>query len=361
ELMPRQALHASSITFKHPMAEGKDGISVKNEKIAVMPPKDVIIPFGKNTMPSPDDPNTLIAATDGLAKLKDKKIIEVDPVYEIKGHVDFSTGNVKFIGSVKIKGDVKSGFKVEADGPVEVDGVVEDATIISGGNVIVKLGFIGRGNGKIVSKGSVYLKYCDNQKIYAEKDVIVSEHIINGYIRAGEKVIVAGKSGVITGGEIIALHGIEVKNLGSKQHIKTLIYLGITEEFKDKYNETLKEIIKGKENLTHIEEGINIIIKIKLLKKGLSKEKEELLEKLTNAKELILTQQKNLLSKRKKLLDDMKSYKHAYLKVFHIVFPNVRIYIFNRKYINQYEISKVMFQYSDKEVVYKPLEEKPAK
>ena len=47
------------------------------------------------------------------------------PVYVVPGDVDFSTGNIDFIGSVKVMGSVRNGFSVKAEGNVEIMGRLE--------------------------------------------------------------------------------------------------------------------------------------------------------------------------------------------------------------------------------------------
>jgi len=341
---------------KRPPIEGKEGITVKNEKIEPPSPSDTIIPSGKNTVISPDDKNILIAAIDGCVKLRNNKIVDVEPVFIVKGDVNFSTGNIDFMGSVIVKGDLISGFKIKAGGDVQIDGVVEDAKIEAKGDVLVKLGFTGKGNGEIVAGGNAILKYCENQVLSARQDVIISEYIINGYVKAGERILVTGKSGVIVGGVTIALKGVEVNNLGSRQNIKTSVYIGITEEIRNKYNKINAELRKTKEQLENITEGINILMKIKLLKKVFSKENENILKRLKETKGLILTDREKLIDEKKKLLKEIENYKSATIKVYNVLYSNVRIHITNKRYYNQHDIKNVMFFLADDGIGYKPLE-----
>ena len=57
--------------------------------------------------------------------------------------VDLSTGNINFDGSLHIKGDVADGVAVDVSGSVLVEGVVARATIVAGGDIVIKNGIIG--------------------------------------------------------------------------------------------------------------------------------------------------------------------------------------------------------------------------
>ena len=93
-------------------------------------------------------------------------LIHVDPVFLVKGDLDYQTGNIDFIGSVVIKGDVKSGFNVKASGDIEIEGVVEDSIVETDSDVLIKLGFIGHGEGKIIAMGSVNANIVSIRKLY---------------------------------------------------------------------------------------------------------------------------------------------------------------------------------------------------
>ena len=51
------------------------------------------------------------------------------PALDIPANVDFSTGDINFLGDVCIHGDICSGFTVRAIGNITVGGVVEACTV----------------------------------------------------------------------------------------------------------------------------------------------------------------------------------------------------------------------------------------
>src|SRR5690606_15317621 len=120
--------------------------------------------------------------------------------YVVPGDVDFSTGNIDFIGSVKVMGSVRNGFSVKAAGNVEIMGRLEGGFINTGGNIVVKEGIVGQGKGNIKAGGSVYARFLENAQVEARKDVLVGDSIMHSTVRAGGKIVVNGKKGKIVGG-----------------------------------------------------------------------------------------------------------------------------------------------------------------
>ena len=124
-----------------PPTEGIAGRTVLNQELRCRNGKSVSLPKGKNTEVS-EDGYKLLAAIDGRVEFSGR-YFSVRPLLEISGNVDYSTGNINFIGDVLIKGDVCSGFSVRAMGDIKVCGVVESCEIEAGGDLIVVKGIVG--------------------------------------------------------------------------------------------------------------------------------------------------------------------------------------------------------------------------
>ena len=333
-----------------PPVEGKDGMTVKGRKLNAYQGKLVKIPSGKNTMPDPENPNFLIAMTDGNV-FSSKGIIEIDDVFEVKENVDFSTGNIDFVGSIIVKGDVKSGFTVKSEGDIEIWGVVEDAEIIANGNVLLKKGITGRGQGKIISDGNVYLKFCENQSIIAKKDVIAGEELMHSNVQCEGKVIVSGKKGYILGGRTTATMGIEAKTLGNYHHTKTEVIVGIKEELRQKMIKIEGDIKKTDENTENVKKAIYTLAKIKINKKTLPPDKQALMEKLQNIQNILPGQKENLLKQKEDVMAEYAKYAGAQIRVYNLAYPGVRVTIQNlNKNINE-ERKNVTISIKDNEIV----------
>lgn len=122
------------IARKIPPMPGKSGNTVTYEEIPYRAGKDAHFKVGKNVLIDQDE-TSMYAAMDGLVTLTEKGKVNVFPVYEVNGDVDYSTGNIDFVGTVVIRGNVLTGFTVKSAGDIRVVGGVEGAELISGGSI----------------------------------------------------------------------------------------------------------------------------------------------------------------------------------------------------------------------------------
>jgi len=332
-----------------PPVQGKDGTAVTGRSVIAKQGKMARLPSGRNTIPDPEKPNFLIANADGDV-VSTRGLIEVNEVFEVKGNVDYSTGNIEFVGSVIIKGDVKSGFKVSADGDIEIWGVVEDAEISSKANVLLKKGISGRGQGKIIADGNVYLKFCENQNIYAKKNIVVGEELMHSNIECEGKIIVNGKKGLILGGKVSGTLGIEAKSIGNYQHVKTDLIVGVKEELRNKLEKIEENLRKNDENFENVKKAIYNLVKIKIDKGGLPDDKKALMDKLQNLQKLLPKQRENLQKEKDEILKEYSKYAGAEIKVYNEIYPGVRVFIQNlKKNINE-ERKNVTISVKDNEI-----------
>src|SRR5690606_13235248 len=103
------------IAERVPPEPGVPGIDVTGEPIPPKEGKEVWIKPGKNVVLSPEK-TALYAAIDGLVSQSEDERINVFPVYEVNGDVDYRVGNIDFVGTVVIRGNVLTGFRVRTAG-----------------------------------------------------------------------------------------------------------------------------------------------------------------------------------------------------------------------------------------------------
>lgn len=206
--------------------EGEPGRTVLDQEIPAKSGKAVPLPKGRNTEISEDE-DALVASIDGHVEFTGR-VFQVKPVWDIDGDVDFSTGNIKFVGDVNIKGDVLSGFSVNAMGNVWVGGVVEaGSTIEAGGDLTVVKGILGDGTTVIRVSRCIFSKYIENATI-SVKENLQTDCIVNGRIFCGGEVHVRSGRGSILGGRIWAAKKISASAIGAKSECKTAVSLGGT-------------------------------------------------------------------------------------------------------------------------------------
>lgn len=204
--------------------EGNPGRTVLDQEIPAKSGRPVPLPKGRNTEIS-EDGLTLLASMAGHVEFTGRSF-QVKPVLDIQGDVDFSTGDINFIGDINIEGDVLSGFTIRAMGNINVGGVVEaGSSVESGGDLVVVKGILGDGTSIVRSQRNIFAKYIENATIYAREN-LQTDCIINGSVYCDGEVVVRSGRGCIMGGRIWASKMVTAQAVGSQSEARTSIVLG---------------------------------------------------------------------------------------------------------------------------------------
>jgi len=202
---------------------GVPGRSVRDEEIPAKDGHPPHVPNGRNTHLT-EDGEALVASITGQVEFSDKNF-QVKPVLEIAGDVDFSTGNINFVGNVHVHGDVCNGFTVRAMGSVTVDGVVEACSVEAGCDVVVGLGVQGDSQAVIRAQRNVFAKYLENCCVCV-KETLHTDSIINCEVYCDGAVEVRTGRMTVVGGTVRAGQGIKAGTIGSRVECHTNILLG---------------------------------------------------------------------------------------------------------------------------------------
>lgn len=197
---------------------GVDGTDVFGNTIPSKYGRDLPLPAGKNTMKS-EDGLKLLAASDGQLHFAHGRV-NILPLLEIKDDVDFSSGNIDFIGSVLVHGSLQCGFSIKAAGNVEIRGNVSGG-MIEAENIVVRKGIQGMNRSQINARSSISALFVENASLRAGKTVIISDVVMNSTIVSGVSVKVSGKRGRILGGHISAGEEICSKTVGNQVYLQT--------------------------------------------------------------------------------------------------------------------------------------------
>src|SRR5690606_680953 len=130
------------IAERIPAKEGTEGRAVTGEVLFSKKGKEARFRLGKNVIVN-EDQSAMYAAIDGLITKTEREKINVFPIYEINGDVDYKVGNIDFIGTVVVRGNVLSGFRIRAAGDIRVVGGVEGAELYADGSVEISAGILG--------------------------------------------------------------------------------------------------------------------------------------------------------------------------------------------------------------------------
>ncbi|WP_238653767.1 DUF342 domain-containing protein [Paenibacillus piscarius] len=224
-----------------PAESGTMGKTVTGEELPCRPGKEARFKVGKNVLVDQEE-TSMYAAIDGLVTLTDKGKINVFPVYEVNGDVDYSTGNIDFVGTVVIRGNVLTGFTVKSAGDIRVVGGVEGAELISGGSIEITGGIIGYNKGLVNAGQNVKVSFIQDGNVVAGEDIIVSQSIMHSNIRAGRDVLCNGSKGLIVGGVVQAGDRVVARTIGNTMSTATAIEVGVVPELRNEMNDLRQEL-----------------------------------------------------------------------------------------------------------------------
>lgn len=284
---------------------------------------------GKNIIIS-EDGLKMIAETNGHVSLENNEV-KVYNVYEIKGNVDNSTGDIEYNGNILIKGNVITGFSVIATGNIDIDGVVEGAYIEAGGHVILKRGIQGMNRGIINAQGNIVAKFIENSKVKCG-GFISTESIMHSDVSASGEINVSGKRGFVSGGTIRSGTSVTVKTVGSSMGTSTIIEVGIQPNILDEHRNLENELNVLYENKEKISQALNQL-KRKILESGkVSKDMQDYIQKLVANNSTIQKQIKELQDKSNGLRAIMEE-SVGVINVSGVAFPGTTMIISNAIYL----------------------------
>lgn len=231
-----------------PPTKAVAGRTVFDQEISGKDGKAATLPKGQNTEISKDG-SKLLASKSGRVEFSGRAF-QVKSTMNVEKNVDYSTGNINFVGDVHIRGDVLSGFQVKSMGNITVDGVVEAGVVEAGGDLVIAKGIVGDQEAVIRSNRNVYTKYLEHGIVHVRGNLI-TDCILHSDVYCDGEVQVTSGRGAIIGGRIRAARGIKANNVGSKSESNTTVILGgqpcadfertlLLEEIEDLENEMVK-------------------------------------------------------------------------------------------------------------------------
>jgi Predicted polymerase, most proteins contain PALM domain, HD hydrolase domain and Zn-ribbon domain len=236
-----EQVHADDLLVSRTLATaGEAGMTVTGKVLTPRFGKDYQMPRGKNVRYNEDKTAMFANVTGRVEFVKDSVV--VSNIYEIKGDVSLAVGNVDFDGTVIIRGSVLSKMSVRASGDVTIYGGVQDARVEAGGNVTIMSGLQGRGDGVVISGGTLTARFIEQARVRAQVAVRTDE-IVYSEVNCSGDVVVTGKIGSIVGGTVRAYHMVVAQVIGAVSHPKTRIDVGVNPQA-IKRNATLNAQIK---------------------------------------------------------------------------------------------------------------------
>lgn len=318
-----------------PAVQGKPGMDVCG--IASVPKKVVnrILKHGRDIHLS-EDGLTMYSDVSGHAVLTDGKVF-VANTYEVLADVDASTGDIVYEGNVTVKGNVNTGYSISAKGDIIVNGVVEGASLVAGGQIILKRGMQGMSKGKMEAGSNIITKFIENAQVKAG-GYITTEAILHSRVSAKGDIVVGGKKGFITGGEIRSGSTITVKNAGSTMGTSTILEVGIDPGIIEEYRSLEKSIMNMNNDMEKLLPILEAYKKKLNLGEKLSQDKLDYIRLATENCLALRNKIKESSSRYEQLHVEMNNSDGGSIKVENIAYPGVKIVISNVNYFVRSEI-----------------------
>jgi len=222
--------------------KGVSGLTLFGKLIKAPNGKDKKVGFGAGVRQvKKEDKLLFYAAMDGNVHFTNNVLTVVD-VMQVKGDVDYETGNLNVNTDLEIGGSVLPGFCVRAKGAVVINGSVENgATVVAGAELVVNKGIVGE-NTRVVCMGDLQTGFIQDAEVLAKGDVVINSYLYNARLRSGGKVTVlkgqGKRSGKIVGGVCCATKAIVASYAGSPSSAGTVLSIQADPEL----NGRLKEL-----------------------------------------------------------------------------------------------------------------------
>lgn len=315
------------IAVYHEPVEGRNGMTVKGKvKIAKhgrpLPPL-VGVGFDRS-----EDGHVYTSQKNGKIEMKNGRIT-ISAVYEVFGNADISTGNIDFRGDLVIHGNIASGVKVVATGSVTVDGFVEACTIKAGKDVVIRGGMIGSSRGSIQSQGNVFIKFAEYAKIEAA-GAVQGCAFLNCQVNAGDKVYANGTKGVIVGGMVYGVRGIDTNVAGNSKETSTEIVAGAGIATMTKFRGCEERITSIRQEIAKIESALKMIEE-RAMEQNIDMKNDPTRVSLLRTK---IVRQADLGSAQEELKGlqmIVDNAKEAAISVYRDIYPGVTLYIHDQK------------------------------
>ncbi len=330
---------------KIPAERGKGGKTLFGRYLEAKNGKDIQIQLGANVKLDRDGV-TIKAEIDGEVMLVNGKVT-VEPVKYLDA-VNVKTGDVKFVGTVVIKGNVQEGYKVEATN-IEVGGIVDKSRLEATGNIIVRQGVFGKGEGYIKAGKSLWAKFINDTTVEVEENVIVNDSIVNSSVTAMKNIVLRGKKAQIIGGHLMATEEICARKVGSPGGgTETILEVGVDPRAKKRLEELQNMQAKATKEYENCDLDIQTLEQQKKLRKKLPQEKEEKLKTLKERCDQISEELEKMTDEINKIQEHLRDLKAiGKVKVEGDVYAGVKIYI--RDVLDEVKIdTKAVTFYYDK-------------
>ncbi len=306
---------------------GSPGKNVLGAVIATKAGKDVTMKCGSGAVLS-DDGMQVLSTLDGKFIMRDGKACVLEE-HVVQGDVDMSVGNIAFFGSLlEIQGEVISGFKVKCKGDISVAKGVGNAVLIAGGNLTINGGMVGE-EAEVRAKGNIRVDFCENFGLLeARKSLTVTNYLIQGQVKVGEKLTALEGKGKVIGGAFVVGGSMYVKELGSDAEVVTHVTVGLKPELEKRKRKI--EVAKQywPDRMNELLKNISAINEMKKKEgKDFGGEKAKVLAEINDMMPEVMEMNNKLTEMEAELEDELNKAACESVYVYKTLYPGVHINI----------------------------------
>lgn len=342
------------IATRTPATEGVDGVNVLGEVLPGKAGKSTVLRVGKGAEFNEQD-QTVIACVAGHGCIVNDRVSVLNTV-DIPAHVDYSVGNINFIGNLRIRGGIMPGFKVEAAGDIEIADNVENANITCGGNLKIQGIVFGHEDCFIRVEGDAEVNAVDQAVLEVKGDLLVHGYIRHCQVKVGGSIILDGPKGSIVGGEVAALTRIRAPFIGNNMATLTKLSVGSNPFAAGELDETQKNHDQLHEKLGQVYNAMNTLHNKMTQAGSAGARMQPMLDKLRQAKSQLEPTVEKLAAKIVELRTTTLNFKEAKIHISEKVFPGVVVNFRNKlQYKTMDEAQRLTFYEKDAEIRTGPL------
>ncbi|WP_079910244.1 DUF342 domain-containing protein [Paenibacillus sp. 32352] len=337
---------------KMPATAGTPGKAVTGE---VLPPKDgkeARLKIGKNVVADPEQ-KALYAAIDGMIVTTERDKINVFPIFEVNGDVDYNVGNIDFVGSVVIRGNVLSGFKIKAAGDLRITGSVEGADLEAEGSIEINGGILGHNKAMIRAGKRVKSSFIQDATVIAE-EIFVTQSIMHSNIRASKNVICKGTKGLIVGGVIQSGENVVARTIGNSMSTATVIEVGVLPELRNELVQLRSQLKSVNENFDKTEKALALLDQLAAAGQ-LGPDKVSMRIKLNHTKKQIAEEQAGYKERIFEIERSLEDSDKAKVEVVSTIYSGVKIVIGRYTKFIKDHVSHVKFQLANGDIAMIPI------
>ena len=319
-----EVVHKDDVIATYEKAvQGTKGMTVRGQTVEPKPVRD-LPPLTGRGFDRSHDGMTYTSIIDGKIEMNGNRIL-ISAVHEVNSDVDIATGNIDFNGDVVIHGGASDGVIIKAAGDITIDGLVENCEIYAGKDLYLLSGVKGGERTVIDSGANITAQFIEYAIVNCGGD-FTADYIFKSRVSCDGKIILNGNKSAIIGGNVSAVQGIDVNEIGNDFGTITNVSVGIDQDRMMAVESLSRKISGITQNVEKIKRGLEDFEKLGA-ERGTDYKDDPRRLQLLRVKirdEAVVVEEQARLEKMRGVIEKGNE---ATIRVFNKVYPGVNITI----------------------------------